>query len=160
MADVAAKVGTSIVEKVLTEVQKGPAQGSETPFSKLMSDRLDQHNTMMQQMMEVFGMPQDKQLQVKAISAEGLEISPNAVVSNQEIRTHGKALDLLSDVNRGALQLDNIIDVATSGRKFSPPELLALQAGVHQCALQIDLTGKILEQVNTGTKQLLQTNFA
>lgn len=158
MAEIATKVGTSIAEKVLTEAQKNsPLNGKESDFQKVLTARLESQSEMTKQIVNAFGMGQDAK--IHSVSAEGLEIKSGQVAANQEIRTHGKTLDLLSDVNRGALQMDSLMELTTSGRKFSPPELLAMQAGMHQIALSIDLTGKIVEQVNTGTKQLLNTSF-
>lgn len=163
MADVALKIGQSVSEKVVSELSKNSSGLGGSEFEKLLNARLDQmgpQKEMTQKVMESFGMTSEKRAPIQAISAEGLEIDPASLTAHQEIRTQGKALELLSEVNRSALQMDHIIEMTTSGRSFSPPELLALQAGVHQIALNIDLTGKILEQVNTGTKTLLQTNFA
>lgn len=158
--DVTAKIGQSVVEKVITEAQKntGGGAGESSDFAKILSTKLETQTEMTKQIMNSMGMGPDAN-KLHSISAEGLEIKPSQVTVNQEIRTNGKALDLLTDVNRGALQMDSIMELTTSGKKFSPGELLAMQAGMHQIALSIDLTGKIVEQVNTGTKQLLNTNF-
>ena len=165
MTDIAMKVGQSIAEKVITEAQKsgGPAGGAgsvggESSFEKVLTSKLEMQSEMTKQIMSQMGMGPETN-KIHSISAEGLEIKPSQVAGEQEIRTGGKAMDLLSDVNRGALQMDNLMELTTSGRKFSPPELLAMQAGMHQIALSIDLTGKIVEQFNNGTKQLLNTSF-
>jgi hypothetical protein len=159
MAEIATKVGQSIAEKVITESQKNsPIAGSESDFQKVLTSKLEAQSEMTKQIMNSFGMGADS-TKLKAVSAEGLEINPTQVSNNQEIRTHGKTMDLLTDVNRGALQMDSLMELTTSGRKFTPPELLAMQAGMHQIALSIDLTGKIVETLNSGTKQLLNTSF-
>ncbi|HEX5035693.1 MAG TPA: hypothetical protein VFX30_00855 [bacterium] len=158
MAEIATKVGQSIAEKVITESQKNsPLAGGESDFQKVLTSKLEAQSEMTKQIMNSFGMGGENK--IKAVSAEGLEISPTQVSNNQEIRTHGKTMDLLTDVNRGALQMDSLMELTTSGRKFTPPELLAMQAGMHQIALSIDLTGKIVETLNSGTKQLLNTSF-
>jgi hypothetical protein len=159
MAEIATKVGTSIAEKVLTEAQKGGPLGmGESDFQKVLTSKLEAQTEMTKQIMNSFGMGPES-TKIQAVSAEGLEIKPAQVSANQEIRTHGKTMDLLTDVNRGALQMDSLMELTTSGRKFTPPELLAMQAGMHQIALSIDLTGKIVETINSGTKQLLNTSF-
>lgn len=157
MTEVALKVGQSIAERVVADASKNAASGQYSDFEKVLTTRLESQSEMTKQIMNAFGMGEEKKIQ--AVSAEGLEIKPSQVTVHQEIRTQGKAMDLLSDVNRGALQMDGLMELTTSGRKFMPAELLAMQAGMHQIALSIDLTGKIVEQVNTGTKQLLNTSF-
>jgi hypothetical protein len=156
MADIALQIG-SVAEKAVTEGAKGPAGQGESSFSKLLSERLENTGEMGQAVLKAFGLAPKQEIQ--AISAEGLEIQPAQITVKDEMRTHGKALSLLTDVNRQALQMDSFIELASSGRHFTPAELLALQAGVHQIALNVDLTGKILEQLNGGVQRLLQTNF-
>ncbi len=164
MAEIASNIVANIAEKAVTESSKSaPSVGSAgtggvSEFEKVLTGRLESQSEMTKQILSAFG-GGDQNFKPKSISAEGLEIRTSEVTSQQEIRSHGKTLDLLSDVNRGALQMENLMDLTTSGRKFSPPELLAMQAGMHQIALSIDLTGKIVEQVNSGTKQLLNTSF-
>src|SRR3989338_73779 len=165
MADIAMKVGQSIAEKVITQAQNGGGSagglsqaGGGSNFEKVLTSKLEMQSEMTKQIMSQMGMgPETSKLH--SISAEGLEIKPSQVTVHQELRTNGRAMDLLSDVTRGALQMDGLMELTTSGRKFPPPELLAMQAGMHQIALSIDLTGKIVEQVNPGTKQLLNTSF-
>ncbi len=157
MPEIAMKVGQTVAEKMVTGAPKGPT-GGESDFSKLLTEKLDQSSSMHQKIIESFGLSPQKEMQ--AVSAEGLDIRSDRIASTHEIRTEGKIVDLLTDVNRDALQMDNIIEMATSGKKFTAGELLAMQAGVAQITLSIELTGKAFEQVNTGTKQLLQTNFA
>jgi hypothetical protein len=161
MADVISTVGKSVAEKALTEGSKGGAPTSgESDFSKVLNQKMGESDQM-SKVMEALGVGPEKSMQVQSISAEGLEIDPAKLATAQpEANMSSKTVDMLTDVNRGALQMDNIIEMTTSGRKFNPAELLAMQAGMHKIALEIDLTGKVMEQANTGAKQLLQTNFA
>ena len=163
MAEVISKIGQTMVEKALTESQKSPAvtQG-DSDFARLLNEKLDQTDRsggLREQILQAFGMSQEN-APVQAISAEGLEIDPSRIAASQEIRSQGKVLDLLTDVNRGALQMDSMIDLVGSGRNMSPQSLLAVQATLSVNVLQMELTKSIFEQVNTGTKTLLNTSFA
>ena len=157
--EIATQAVQSAVQKVATEAPKNApgVAGGGSDFAKLLNQRLEQPNRVNDQILQSFGVSPEKQM--KAISAEGLEIKPESIKQGQEIRSNGKVLDLLTDVNRGALHLESISEMATSGQKFTPAELLGMQAGVAQITLSIELTGKCFEQINTGTKQLLQTSF-
>ena len=57
----------------------------------------------------------------------------------------------------GQGKLDKIIKLATSGRSFSPTELLAVQAGVYKFSQELELTSKVVEKATSGVKQTLQT---
>lgn len=151
------KVAQTVAEKTVTEGQKGASGASD--FNKLLTERLDQHSQMTKQVLEVFGMGPQNQPQVQAVSAEGLEIRPEQITVNQEIRTHGKTMELLTEWNRSGLQMESIGDVLNSGRRFSPQELLGLQAGLHQIVLEVELAGKCVEQGSNSLKTTLQQNI-
>ena len=53
--------------------------------------------------------------------------------------------------------MDHILELAESGRTFSPTELLALQAHVYRASQELDLAGKVVEKATGGVKQVLQT---
>ena len=157
--EIATKVGQAVLEKALTEGGKGTGAtggAGESNFSKLLTEKLDGHK-ISDQISQSFGLSPEKQMQ--GISAEGLDIKASQITVNQEIRTHGKALQILSEVNRGALQMEDIMKVATSGKNFSPAELLGLQAGMHQIVLQTEMTMKVAEQGTASFKQINQTQI-
>ena len=53
--------------------------------------------------------------------------------------------------------MGKIIKLATSGRSFTPTELLAVQAGVYKFSQELELTSKVVEKATDGVKQTLQT---
>lgn len=57
----------------------------------------------------------------------------------------------------GQGKLDQIIKLATSGKSFSPTELIAIQAGVYKFSQELELTSKVIEKATDGVKQTLQT---
>ena len=64
---------------------------------------------------------------------------------------------LFGGVMEGQGKLDKIIKLATSGKSFSPTELLAVQAGVYKFSQELELTSKVVEKATSGVKQTLQT---
>ncbi|ATB27863.1 ATP-dependent helicase HrpB [Melittangium boletus] len=65
-----------------------------------------------------------------------------------------RALDRVGEAQK---RLDHILELAESGRSFSPAELLALQAHVYRASQELDLAGKVIEKATGGVKQVLQT---
>jgi hypothetical protein len=47
--------------------------------------------------------------------------------------------------------------MALSGRQFTPPELLAMQAGVYRFSQELELTSKVIEKATSGIKQTMNT---
>lgn len=66
----------------------------------------------------------------------------------------GKVLD---QVQQAQARMDSILQLAESGKSFSPAELLSLQAHVYRASQELDLAGKVVEKATNGVKQVLQT---
>lgn len=66
----------------------------------------------------------------------------------------GKMLD---QVQAAQSRMDHILQLAESGKAFSPAELLSLQAHVYRASQELDLAGKVVEKATNGVKQVLQT---
>ncbi len=72
-----------------------------------------------------------------------------------------EAPDKITKVLGGVLdntnKLNSIIKLATSGKSFSPTELIAIQAGVYKFSQELELVSKVVEKATDGIKQTLQT---
>lgn len=64
---------------------------------------------------------------------------------------------LLGGIVDGQGKLDQIIKLATSGKKFSHQQLLAVQASVYKYSQELELTSKVVEKATSGVKQTMQT---
>jgi len=100
-----------------------------------------------------------------ACKAEGVE---RATAGTSEVQAGGKvdsvqsarsqqAVRMLDRVSEAQKRLDHVLELAESGRTFSPNELLALQAHVYRASQELDLAGKVVEKATGGVKQVLQT---
>lgn len=67
------------------------------------------------------------------------------------------AVQVLDRVSEAQKRLDHVLELAESGRSFSPTELIALQAHVYRASQELDLAGKVVEKATGGIKQVLQT---
>ena len=68
----------------------------------------------------------------------------------------GAAEKMLREVERGHQRLAELLGELGSGRTFSPQELLGLQTEMHHIMRQLETTGKLLGEVVSGAKTLLQ----
>ena len=64
---------------------------------------------------------------------------------------------IMEDVMQGQNKLEEIISLALSGRSFSTPELLAMQAGVYRFTQELELTSKVVEKATSTVKQTMNT---
>lgn len=64
---------------------------------------------------------------------------------------------IMEDVMQGQNKLEEIMNLSLSGRNFSTPELLAMQAGVYRFSQELELTSKVVEKATSTVKQTMNT---
>ena len=77
--------------------------------------------------------------------------TPDAVTAQ---RPAARALD---QVSAAQTRMDKVLELAQSGKTFTPAELLALQTQMYRASQELDLAGKVVEKATGGVKQVLQT---
>jgi len=65
----------------------------------------------------------------------------------------------MGEVNDGQIKLQRLMDLMTNGTKFSPQELIAIQAGVYSLVQELELVGKVTQEATQGVRQTLNTNL-
>ncbi len=65
--------------------------------------------------------------------------------------------DVLNGIVEGQHKVDKIMDMALSGKKFSPQELMVIQTGVYRFTQELELTSKVVEQAVSGIKTTMNT---
>lgn len=68
-----------------------------------------------------------------------------------------KIASMLEGLVNGQNKMNKIMNLALSGKQFSPQELLALQAGVYHFSQELELTSKVIEKATSGVKQTMNT---
>jgi hypothetical protein len=67
---------------------------------------------------------------------------------------------MLSEVNKGQLQMDSMVnEILYSGKKFGNQELLAIQAHIFQFAQMTEMTVKVAEHGIGSVRTVLQTQM-
>ncbi|MBK7858236.1 MAG: ATP-dependent helicase HrpB [Archangiaceae bacterium] len=77
---------------------------------------------------------------------------PSAEAVSQ--RPAARAIDQVSSAQT---RMDKVLELAQSGKTFTPAELLALQTQMYRASQELDLAGKVVEKATGGVKQVLQT---
>jgi transcription termination factor NusB len=91
---------------------------------------------------------------VNATDASNIGAKPVADVTKADGQGFKK---LLGGIVDGQGKLDEIIKMATSGKKFGHQQLLAIQASVYKYSQELELTSKVVEKATSGVKQTMQT---
>ena len=129
--------------------QAGGAQGSQ--FSSVMQTQQTQG---VQATNKVQGVQEaSKILQQAKIQ----QTSPATRVGQAEKTQRSKMASMLENMVNGQDKMNRIMNMALSGRQFSPPELIAMQAGVYRFSQELELTSKVVEKATSGIKQTMNT---
>lgn len=83
--------------------------------------------------------------------------APSAKVNEVAVAERSRMADMLQELVGGQDKMTGIMKMALSGRQFSPPELLAMQAGVYRFSQELELTSKVIEKATSGIKQTMNT---
>lgn len=83
--------------------------------------------------------------------------SPSMRVGEAAQAQRSKMAQMLEELVGGQDKMTGIMKMALSGRQFSPPELLAMQAGVYRFSQELELTSKVVEKATSGIKQTMNT---
>jgi len=96
---------------------------------------------------------------MKSLSAGEVAFAPESSVADASgPDVSRKVVDMLSEVNKGQMQMDSMVNqVMYSDKKFSNQELLAIQAHVYHYAQMAELTVKVAEHGISSVKQVLNT---
>ena len=86
-----------------------------------------------------------------------VEVQAGARVDSVRSARSQQAVQMLDRVGEAQQRLDRILELAQSGKSFTPNELIALQAHVYRASQELDLAGKVVEKATGGIKQVLQT---
>jgi hypothetical protein len=143
--------------KPKTEANVGLEQDS-SKFQKLLEQQHQDSLKLLDQM--GINLSGEAQPQIKAMSAEGLNVDSSKIGVKNEIETSNKVESVFSELNRGQLQMDNIMELVSSGRRFNNTELLTIQAGMHSIVLEMDLTAKAVEKTNEAHNTIWRTQLA
>ena len=128
-----------------------PAGGElESRFNQVLEQQRTGDARMNQAVQEAFGMPAGGNA-LKVLPAEPMAVNPNLVTTG-----HGTDIaHILTEVNRSSLQMDQMIEMISTGQSMTPQELLAVQAGVYQIVQEIELTGQVVSSADRARNSLL-----
>lgn len=72
-----------------------------------------------------------------------------------DVKNLGQIESTINSIRSGQVRLNEIISQATSGRNFSPQELLGMQAEVARITEELQTATKVVEKLSEGVKTLL-----
>jgi hypothetical protein len=76
-----------------------------------------------------------------------------------EAQEPGGVRKLVSEVEAGTQRLEDLIGQLQGGRTFNAQELLGLQAEIQQVSRQVETTTKVVSEIVSGIKQLMQQSI-
>lgn len=89
--------------------------------------------------------------------AKAEHANPSTRVGATEHAEESKLQGMVSQLVHGQDKMTKIMNLALSGKQFSPTDLLSMQVAVYRYSQELDLTSKVVQQATSGIKQTLNT---
>jgi hypothetical protein len=99
---------------------------------------------------------QPQRAEAKSRVEGGKTHAARAPVTSQPPRALEPA-KMIDQVAAAQKRMDAVLELAQSGKSFTPAELLSLQTQMYRASQELDLAGKVIEKATGGVKQILQT---
>ncbi len=164
MDQILQKASQAAIEKTVPSSGSSTSGTQNSPFQKQLDSVLGQNdNDMTSHLMEFidksFGMEQNGGVNTVDASSVHVEVfgKEEAEKSKKAGRIDfanggldktpgvGQIFDILKGINQDQLQFENMKELMSSGKTFKPQELFAMQVGVGQMTLELELFGKVME---------------
>ena len=144
MDPVVSKVGTEGIRKSLES-----AAGS----SKLTPSSGGSFDKMMEMMMKNLNPGQGIKV------ADGSNIAVTQTAAKEHSAKAGHWMEMLKEFNSDMMKFEDLNNLISSGKNFSPQELLAVQVGVGHLSQQLEIFSKVLDNANKIFQMPNQVNF-
>lgn len=82
---------------------------------------------------------------------------PQRLEAKAQVDSQRPAARAIDQVSAAQTRMEKVLELAQSGKTFTPAELLALQTQMYRASQELDLAGKVVEKATGGVKQVLQT---
>jgi hypothetical protein len=155
------------MQKAQTEMQqleqKQKASGPSEQFEHVMQTQMGGQSVAQQQQQQGIApghgvAPTGRAATVDVLrQAKVDQAPPSTRVGATERGEESKLQTMVNQLVGGQDKMTKIMNLALSGKQFSPTELLAMQAGVYRFSQELDLTSKVVQQATAGIKQTLNT---
>lgn len=160
------KAAAEVAAKVLTEQSKsGLAQpnpiGDQSPFHAVLEQhglQADGQNLGVAKadIMAAFGHEPMSHPAENVISGHSLDIDVSRVPQLDSVPAGDKLTNLIKKVNNGGLQMDQIMELVSSGNRFNNRELMLLQAAMHKLAFEAELAVRVTDAGKGVVQTLVQ----
>lgn len=160
MSDPLSSGAGKVAEEMLKEVQQAAQQAEQLAQSDRTPDVQFNQVLQGQQVGQVEGARLDPNNNRDVLRAAGVGQAPAVPAIGNQLDSRNMVNGLqriMEDVMQGQNKLEEIMNLSLSGRSFSTPELLAMQAGVYRFSQELELTSKVVEKATSTVKQTMNT---
>ena len=153
VANIAQNVAQQGQSTGATQLPSGGAGG----FDNVLESYQGSVDNMKAELMQSLGAGERVHPADNAVSADKLQISATDLDGVQPVHADNVAANMLTDLNKSNLRMDQIMNLATSGQKFSNQELLLLQGAMHQLTFEAEVVVKVADAAKSGIRQISST---
>ncbi len=160
-AQAAAKAASKVAEQSVKQNQVAQTiqPGQQSPFQTLMQNQDTKVSEMGQDMLKSFGYENNVHPAENAVSATDAQIQISDVQKLDSTQSTDTITTALMKVNRGGLQMGRMMEMVSSGSKFSNRELLLLQGSMHQLTFEAEIAVRSMDAFKSVIQTLVQRSM-
>lgn len=158
LPDQAAQQGSKQGASKFDQVMNAPGADGVNGANKAQHLQHAQQIQQVQQVQQVDQVAKLDKLNVQKLDKNLTDKGPDPVHQKAEVSKSSSIVSsIVSNIEKGQVQLDKLINGGLTGKTFSNSELLGLQAGMYKYSQELDLCSKVVEKATTGLKDTLKT---
>ncbi len=151
-----AQTATKVATEVAKQGGQNPLQTGESQFMNVLQQHEIKMEASSNDIMSMLGQDASLHPADNAVSADGLQIQISDVQKLESVESSNKLGNMFENLNRDGLNMERIQEMVMSGEKMSNRELMAMQAMIHQSALEIQIGVQAMDAGKSSIQTLVQ----
>lgn len=151
-----AQTATKVATEVAKQGGQNPLQTGESQFMNVLQSHEIKMEAANNDIMSLLGQDPSLHPADNAVSADGLQIQVSDVKQLESVQSSNNVPNMLERINRDGLNMARIQEMVMSGDKMSNRELMAMQAMIHQSALEIQIGVQAMDAGKSSIQTLVQ----
>ena len=136
---------------------QAPTQGGNQSFNKVLEAHENSFDQVRADVMQAMGAGEGVHPANNAVEAQSLHIKPSDVEAAQPAQSTNVAADMLSNLNKNHLRMDEIMKLATSNHRMGNKQLILLQTAMHKLTYEAEVTVKLVDTMKSSIRQVTST---
>ncbi len=155
IGQMAAKVAQETAKQGANQAANMPA-GGESSFTNVLQQQEAKVNSANSEVLKSMGYDVNAHPADNAVTAKNLDFQISNTQELDSVQSKDKIAGMITQLNNGGLQMEKLMEMVSSGAKFSNRELMLVQASMHQLTFEAEIAVRSMDAMKTVVQTLVQ----